>query len=96
MFVKEQFYLTKKTLTEIDNQSKAQQHKEFIELFQQQNKNLVEENKLKTTIIQMLVENQNNLNRTQHEYLTVTRKSSRKLSPHKTDEIKCCNRYKTL
>ena len=30
MFVKEQFYLTKKTLNEIDNQSKAQQHKEFI------------------------------------------------------------------
>ena len=73
MFVKEQFYLTKKTLTEIDNQSKEQQHKEFIELFQQKNKNLVEENKLKTTIIQMLVENQNNFNRTQHKYLTVTR-----------------------
>ena len=73
MFVKEQFYLTKKTLTEIDNQSKEQQHKEFIELFQQKNKNLVEENKLKTTIIQMLVQNQNNFNRTQHKYLTVTR-----------------------
>ena len=54
MFVKEQFYLIKKFMTEIDNQSEPQQNKEFIELLQQQNKNLVEENKSKTTIIQML------------------------------------------
>ena len=35
MFVKEQFYLRKKYLTEIDNQSKPQQSKEFMELVQQ-------------------------------------------------------------
>ena len=63
MFVKEQFYLIRKSLTEIDNQSATQRNKEFIELLQQQNKNLVEENKSKTTIIQILIENQNHLNK---------------------------------
>ena len=59
MFVKKQFYLIKKSLTEIDNQSEPQRKKKFIELLRQQNKNLMEENKSKTTIIQMLIENQN-------------------------------------
>ena len=45
MFVKEQFYLIRKSLTEIDNKSEPQRSKEFIELLQQQNKNQVEENK---------------------------------------------------
>ena len=54
IFVKEQFYLIKKSITGIDNQSEPPPNKEFIELLQQQNKNLVEENKSKTTIIQML------------------------------------------
>ena len=57
MFAKEQFYLINKSLTEIDNQSKQQRNKKFIELLQQQNKNLVEERKSKTTMIQMLIEN---------------------------------------
>ena len=45
MFVKEQFYPTKKYLKEIDNQSKLQRNKESIGLIQQQNKNIVEEDK---------------------------------------------------
>ena len=40
MFVKEQFDLMKKSLTKIDSQSEPQRNKEFIELLQQQNKNL--------------------------------------------------------
>ena len=52
MFVKKQFYLIKKSLTEIDSQSEMQRSKEFIELLQRQNKNLVEESKSKTTIIE--------------------------------------------
>ena len=59
MFVKEQFYLIKKSTAEIDHQSEPQRNKEFIELLRQQNKNLVKENKSRTTIIQMLIENQN-------------------------------------
>ena len=50
MFVKKQFYLIKKYLTKIDSQPELS--KEFIELLQRQNKNLVEENKSKTTIIE--------------------------------------------
>ena len=50
----------KKSLTEIDNQPEPQRNKEFLELLRQQNKNLVEENKWKTTIIQIVIENQNN------------------------------------
>ena len=102
MFVKEQFYLIKKPTAEIDHQSEPQRNKEFIELLQRQNKNLVEENKSKTTIIQMLIENQNLLNKVDLEsnstkkFEIVTRKSNRKQSIHKTDEIKCSNRYETL
>ena len=45
MFVKEQFYLIKKSSTEIENQCEPQRNKQFIELLQQQNKNLEEEKK---------------------------------------------------
>ena len=99
MFVKQQFYLIKKSITEIDNQSEPQRNKEFIELLQQQNKNLVEENKSKTIIIQMLIKNQKHLHlelNSTKKFEIVTRKSNRKQSIHKTDEIKCSNRYETL
>ena len=50
----------------------------------------------------MLIENQNHLNKVDLEsnstkkFKIVTRKSNRKQSIHKTDEIKCSNRYETL
>ena len=50
----------------------------------------------------MLIENQNRLNEVGIEsnstqnFETVTGKSKRKQSIHKTDEIKCFNRYETL
>ena len=95
MFVKAQF------LTEIDNQSEPQRNKEFIELLQQQNKNLLEENKLKTTIIQILIENQNNLNKVNLESnstqkIEIHENQTENYSIHKTDEIKCSNRYGPL
>ena len=101
IFVKEQFYLIKKSTAEIHHQSEPQRNKEFIEL-QQQKKNLVEENKSKTTTIQMLIENENLLNKVDLEsnstkkFETVTRKSNKKQSIHKADETKCSNRYETL
>ena len=101
IFVKEQFYLIKKSTVEIHHQSEPQRNKEFIEL-QQQKKNLVEENKSKTTTIQMLIENQNLLNKVDLEsnstkkFEIVTRKSNKKQSIHKADETKCSNRYETL
>ena len=102
MFVKEQFYLIKKSTAETDHQSEPQRNKEFMELLQQQNKNLVEENKSKTTIIQILIENHNHLNKVDLEsnstknFEIVTRKSNKKQSIHKADKIKCSNRYGTL
>ena len=101
IFVKEQFYLIKKSTAEIHRQSEPQRNKEFIEL-QQQKKNLVEENKSKTTTIQMLIENQNLLNKVDLEsnstkkFEIVTQKSNKKQSIHKADETKCSNRYETL
>ena len=61
MFTKEQFYVIKKSIADISNQSEQQNNKEIIELLQEQNKLLIEENKSKTTIIEMLVESQNKL-----------------------------------
>ena len=81
---------------------KEQRNKKFTELLQQQNKNLLEENKSKTTIIEMLIENQNLLNKVGLEsnltkkFEIVTQKSNKKQSVHKTDEIKCSNRYESL
>ena len=49
---------------------------DFIELFQQQNRSLVEENKSKTTIIQIPVENQNNLNKVERESNLTTKISN--------------------
>ena len=60
----------------------------------------MEVNKSKTTIIQILIENQNLLNKVDLEsnstFEIVTPKSNKKQSIHKTDEIKCSNRYETL
>ena len=50
----------------------------------------------------MLIENQKHLNKVDLEsnstkkFEIVTRKSNKKQSIHKTDEIKCSNRYETL
>ena len=49
--------------------SRLDYQNEFIEHLQKQNKTLVGENKSKATIIQILVENQNSLNRVQFKYL---------------------------
>ena len=62
----------------------------------------MEENKLKTTIIQMLIEIQNHLNKIDLESNSIqkfepaTRKSNRKLNIHKTDELKCSIKYERL
>ena len=62
----------------------------------------MEEKKSKTTIIQMLIKNQNHLNKVDLEsnstkkFEVVTQKSNRKQSICKTDELKCSNWYETL
>ena len=104
MFTKEQCYLIKKSLCKIDNQSLPQRNKKFIELLQQQNQNnnLVEKSKSKTTIIQMLIEIQDHVDKIDLEsnltqkFESVTRKSNRNPSIHNTYELKCSNKYETL
>ena len=59
MFIKKQFYVIKKSIANISNQSEQQKNKEIIELPQEQNWILIEKNNSKTTIIEMLVESQN-------------------------------------
>ena len=58
MFIKEQFYVIKKSIADISNHSE-QQNKEIIELLEEQNILLIEENNSKTTIMEMVVESQN-------------------------------------
>ena len=45
MFIKEQFYVIKKSIADISNQLEQQNNKEIIELLQEQNILLIEENK---------------------------------------------------
>ena len=55
MFIKDQFYVIKKSIADFSNQPEQQSNKEIIELLQEQNKLLIEENKSKTTIIECLL-----------------------------------------
>ena len=48
-----------KSIADITKQSEQQNNEEIIELLQKQNKLLIEENKSKATIIEMLAESQN-------------------------------------
>ena len=59
--IKEQFYVIKKSIADIANQSEQQNNEEIIELIQEQNKLLTEENKSKTKIIEMLGKSLNKL-----------------------------------
>ena len=52
---------TKIEAIKITNQSEQENNKEIVELLQEQNKLLIEENKSKPTIIEMLVQSQNKL-----------------------------------
>ena len=55
MFIKEQYYVIKKSITDILNQSEQQSNKEIIYLLQEQNKLLIEENTSKTAIMKCLL-----------------------------------------
>ena len=59
--IKEQFYVIKKSIADIANQSEQQNNEEIIELIQEQNKLLIEENKSKIKIIEKLGKSLNKL-----------------------------------
>ena len=96
MFIKEQFYVIKKSIA--DN-SEQRNNKEIIGLLQEQNKLLIEENKSKTAIIEMLVKSQNRMPNDQKstEKFEVT-KHRKYCKPRSIENklINCQNRYETL
>ena len=98
MFIKEQLYVIKKSISDISNQSE-QQNKEVIELLQEQNKILIEENKSKTTIIELLVESQNKSRNDQKptkKFEIVNHRKYCKPRSNENEPINCHNRYETL
>ena len=99
MFIKEQFYVIKKSIADISNHSEQQNNKEIIELLQEQNKLLIEENKSKTTIIEMLVESQNksrNDQKSTEKFEVVKHRKYCKPRSIENEQINCQNRYETL
>ena len=59
MFIKEQFYVIKKSIANIRNQSDPQNNKSIILLLQEQNKLFIEVNESRTATIEMPLESQN-------------------------------------
>ena len=99
MFIKEKFSVTKKSIADISNHSEQQNNKEIIELLQEQNKLLIEENKSKTTIIEMLVESQNksrNDQKSTEKFEVVKHRKYCKPRSIENEQINCQNRYETL
>ena len=98
MFIKEQFYVIKKSIADISNHSE-QQNKEIIELLEEQNILLIEENNSKTTIMEMLVESQNksrNDQKSTEKFEVVKHKKYCKPRSIENEPVNCQNRYETL
>ena len=99
MFIKEQFYVIKKSIADISNHLEQQNNKEIIELLQKQNKHLIKEHKSKTTIIEMLVESQSkscNDQKPTKKFEVVKHRKYCKPRSIENEPIKCQNRYETL
>ena len=98
MFIKEQFYVIKKSIANISNQPEQQNNKGIIELLQEQNKLLTKENKSKTTIIEILVESQNKSQKdqksTEKSEIVKHRKYCKPRSAE-NEPINCQNRHET-
>ena len=99
MFIKENSMLLKKSITDITNQSEQQNNKEMIKLLQKQNKLLIEENKSKTTILEILVGSQNKFRNDQmstEKFEAVKHRKYCKPRSIENEPIKCQNRCETL
>ena len=91
--------LLNKSITDITNQLEQQNNKEIKELLQEQNKLLIEENKSKTTIIEMLVESQSKMRNNQKskkKFQVVKHWKYCKPKSIENEPIKCQNGYETL
>ena len=88
MFMKDQFRLLKNSNSE----------QNVIELFQQQNQNLIPENVSKNTIIKILSDNSNSKSTVSDNFTTVTSILRQKKSPprkHKKVDLNYSDRYET-
>ena len=103
LFIKEQLYVIKKSISDIKNDETVNENAKLIEYLQKANQKLEQENDSKTTIIKMLAENNtSNIPTTQSnagQFKLVKRKTnhkSYKLKNERKPEIKYSNRYETL
>ena len=103
LFIKEQFYVIKKSISDIKNEETTNENVKLIEYLQKTNEKLEQENDSKTTIIKILAENKTiNIPTTQsntEQFKLVKRKTDHKsyqLKNGKKPEIKHSNHYKTL
>ena len=103
LFIKEQLYVIKKSISNIKNEETVNENVRLIEYLQKANEKLEQENDSKTTIIEILAKNKtSNIpttpSNTEHLKL-VKRKAnyvSYKLKNVRKPEIKYPNRYETL
>ena len=103
LFIKEQLYVIKKSISDIKNEETVNENTKLIEYLQKANQKIEQENDSKTTIIKILAKNNtSNIPTTQsntEQFKLVKRKTnhkSYKLKNERKPEIKYSNRYETL
>ena len=103
LFMKEQLYVIKKSISDIKNEEAVNENVKLIEHLQKANEKLEQENGSKTTIIKILAENKtSNIPTTQsntEQFKLVKRKTNHKnykVKNERKPEIKYSNRYETL
>ena len=103
LFIKEQFYIIKKSISDIKSEETVKENPKLFEYLQKVNQKLEQENDSKTTIIKILAENNtSNIPTTKsntEQLKLVKRKTnhkSYKLKSERKPEIKYENHYETL
>ena len=103
LFIKEELYVIKKSISDIENEETINENAKLIKYLQKANQKLEQENVSKTTIIKILAKNNtSNIPTTQsntEQFKLVKRKTnhkSYKLKNEKKTEIKYSNRYEPL
>ena len=103
LFIKEQLYVIKKSISDIKNDETVNENAKLIEYLQKANQKLEQKNDSKTTIIKILAENNtSNIPTTQsntEQFKLVKRETNHKSYQFKNErkpEIKYSNRYETL
>ena len=103
LFIKEQFHVTKKSISDIKNEEMVNENAKLIEHLKKASQKLEQENDSRTTIIKILAKNNASKIPTAQsnteQFKLVKRKTnhkSYKLKNERKPEIKYSNRYETL